>query len=149
MKNKDAFTKILAIVGTVLVWIPILKPIEYSVAAIFKRDIVWLDFLMPAELFLMMLVGGGLLIWAALRRRSRLRLISWCLGIAASLLFEGYGLSVLPGLISGETEPAGWWQALSYAAITLYSVGLVLMGVGGVLLLLDLPKPSRPSREGL
>jgi peptidoglycan/LPS O-acetylase OafA/YrhL len=107
------------------------------------------DYLMPAELFPATLVGGGLLIWAALRARSRRRLIGWGLGIAVGLLVGGQVLAVVTGLASGETEPAGWWWALVLASIVIYTLALVVIGVGGVLLLRDLFKPSRLPTESL
>jgi hypothetical protein len=149
MEKKDVFTKILAIVGTVLVWFPILAPVLLSAAVIIKAHMFRFDYLMPAELFPATLVGGGLLTWAALRAHARLRLISWDLGIAIGLLVGGQGLAVVTGLASGETEPVGWWWALVFASIVLYSLAVVVMGVGGALLLRDLFKPSRWSTESL
>ena len=83
-------------------------------------------------------IGGGLLFWAALRARSHHRLVGWGLGIAAGLLVGGQVLAVATGLASGETEPAGWQWALVLASIAAYSLTLIVVGVGGVLLLRDL-----------
>jgi len=149
MEKKGVLTKILAIVGTVLVWFPILAPVLLSVAVIIKDRMFRFDYLMPAELFPATLVGGGLLIWAALRARSRRGLIGWGLGIAVGLLVGGQVLAVVTGMASGETEPAGWWWALVLASIVIYSLALVVIGVGGVLLLRDLFKPSRLPTESL
>jgi len=139
MEKRDVLTKILAIAGTVLVWFPILVPVLLSVAII-KERMFRFDYLMPAELFPAALVGGCLLIWAALRARSRRRLFSWGLGIAAGCLVGGQVLAVVTGLASGATEPAGWWWALVLASILVYSLALVVIGVGGLLLLRDLFK---------
>ena len=138
MEKKGGLTKILAMVGTVLVWLPILAPFVLSMAAITKERVFRFDYLMPAELFPVALVGGGLLIWAALRVRSHLRLIGWGLGIAVGSLVGGQVLAVVTGLASGETEPVGWWWALALASIVVYSLALVVIGVGGVLLLRNL-----------
>jgi hypothetical protein len=97
---------------------------------------------MPAELFPVVLVGGGLLIWAALRVRERRRLIGWSLGIACGGLVGGQALAVVTGLASGETQPAGWWWALVLACMGVYALAVVGMGVGGVLLLRHLFKPA-------
>ena len=143
MEKKGILTKILAIVGTVLVWFPILAPILLSVAAITKERMFRFDYLMPAELFPATLVGGCLLIWAALRARSRRRLFGWGLGIAVGALVGGQALAVVTGLASGETEPVGWPWALVLASLAIYSLALVVMGVGGLLLLRDLFKTPR------
>lgn len=138
MKKKDALTRILAIAGTVLVWFPILAPVLISVAIIIKEHIFRFDYLMPAELFPVILAGGGLLIWAALRAHSRWRLIGWGLGTAICLLVGGQTFAVVTGLASGEVEPVGWRWALVLASIVVYSLAIVVIGVGGVLLLRDL-----------
>ena len=140
MEKKDIFTKILTIVGTVLVWIPILAPFLFSALRFIEGRVFRFDYLMPAELFPVALVGGGLLLWAALRARSRRGLIGWGLGIAVGLLVGGQALAVVTGLASGEMEPTGWWWALVLASIVIYSLALVMMGVGGLLLLGDLFK---------
>ena len=105
--EKGIITKILTIAGTALVWFPILAPVLLSVAVIFSNQIFRFDYLMPAELFPVALAGGGLLIWAAIRARSRLALVGWGLGIAVGMLVGGQVLAIVTWLASGETEPAG------------------------------------------
>jgi hypothetical protein len=141
MEKKGILTKMLAIVGTVLVWLPVLAPVVLSMAAIIEERVFRFDYLMPAELFPVALVGGGLLIWAALRVRLHRRLIGWGLGIAVGSLVGGQVLAIITGLASGETEPDGWWWALVLASIVVYSLTLVVIGVGGVLLLREPFKP--------
>ena len=147
MEKKSVLTKILAIAGTMLVWFPILAPVFFSIVSVLSDGVFRFDYLMPAELFLAALAGGGLLVWAAIRARSRQRLIGWGLGIAAGLLVGGQALAVVTGLASGETEPAGWWWALVLASLVVYSLALVVMGVGGVLVLRDLFKIPRSATK--
>jgi hypothetical protein len=149
MKNKGIFTKILAITGTVLVWFPVLAPILLSVIFLITEGVFRFDYLMPAELFLSALMGGVLLFWAALRVRSHQKHIGWSLGLAAGLLVGMQELAVVTGLASGETEPGGLWWALVLAMLVLYSVALVSLGIGGVLLLRDLFKTQKSPTESL
>jgi len=149
MEKMGVLTKILAIAGTVLVWFPILAPVLLSLALLVKERVFRFDYLMPAELFLFALAGGGLLIWAALRARLRWRLIGWGLAIALGLLMGGQALAVLTGLASGETEPVGLWFALVLASIVGFSLALVGIGIGGLLLLRDLFKTPQSSTESL
>jgi hypothetical protein len=142
MAKKDTFTKILAIVGTVLVWFPILAPVLLTVIFLITNRFFRFDYLMPAELFPFALAGGGLLLWAALRVRLHLKLIAWGLGIAAFMLVGGQALAVVSGLASGETEATGFWWILVIASLVVYSLALVAMDVGGVLLLRDLFKTT-------
>jgi hypothetical protein len=147
MPKKDLLTKTIGIVGTILAWFPILAPILFSLAFLVQAGILRFDYLMPAEFFSVALSGGVLLIWAALRAHSRLRLIGWSTGLAAGLLVGGQALAVATGLASGETEPSGFWWALVVASLALYSLALIGIGVGGVLLLRDLFKTDRSPKK--
>jgi len=100
MEKRNALTKIITIVGTVLVWFPILAPILLGVVSLIADGIFRFDYLMPAELFPIVLIGGGLLVWSAVRARAYLKLIAWGLGIALHLLAwqPGLGGGHRPGL---------------------------------------------------
>ena len=140
MEKNHLLTRILAIVGTLLVWLPLLAPVFFSISAFFTRPGSGLrfDYLMPAELFPLALVGAGLLLWAAIRQRRLRGLIGWGLGSAVFLLFASQGLAVLTGLADGRTEPGGWQSALVLGALVAYILAVVAIAVGGVLLLRDL-----------
>ena len=144
MEKKNVLTKGLAIVGTVLAWFPILATIIISALGFFRRGFLRVDYLMPAELFLFALDGGLLLLWAALRARSRRAIIGGGLGAAVIFLAASMVLASVTGLASGAVEPGGWQMMLVLALIALYSLALVVMGVGGILLVRDLNKPSVP-----
>jgi hypothetical protein len=144
MGKKGILTKALAIVGTVLVWIPILAPVLFSAASLIQARMFRFDYLMPAELFPAVLVGGGLLLWAALRARARRGLIGGSLAGAVILPVAGQALASVTGLASGRTEPTGWPWALVLASLALYVLALVVLGVSGVLLLRDLFNAARP-----
>lgn len=147
MSNKGTFTKVLAVAGTVLVWLPIVLPLFFSMAFLIQRGVFRFDYLMPAELLLLVLIGGGLLFWAALRAHSNWRRISWSLGIAVSLLVFGQGLAIITGLASGEMEPVGVWWVIVLASMIGYSIGVVVLGIGGLLLLRELFSPIYPQES--
>jgi len=148
MEKRGVFTKILAVVGTFLVWIPILAPVLFSGIALIRSGMFRFDYLMPAELFFFALIGGILLLWAALRARRRRGLIGGAFAAAIVLPVLGSVIASLTGLASGETEPGGWQWALVLAALAAYSLALVAVGVGGLLLLYDLfHKPRPPAVE--
>ncbi len=138
MTKKDLLTKILAGGGTVLIWLPILAPVLFSLLRLLTGRIFNFDYLMPAELFPLALAGGGLLIWAAVRARSRLPIILWGLVIAVGMLFAGSNLAEITGLATGQIEPTGWQWALVVASLVIYTLAVVVVGIGGVLLLRDL-----------
>ena len=133
--------RILAILGTVLVWSPILATIVNSLIDSLQSGLLRVDFLMPAELFPVALTGGGFLLAAALLRRLQRALIAWSLGAAVVALAGGQALAVFSGLESGAARPEGLPWVLVIASIAVYTLALVVMGVGGVLLLGDLLRP--------
>jgi hypothetical protein len=143
MEKKTTLTKILAVLGTVLVWLPLLAPVLFSALFLFTRRMFRFDYLMPAELFPLALVGGGLLLWAALRARAHRAQIGWGLAVAVVLLFGGQTLAVVTGLASGDIEPAGWWWILVLGSLGIYSLALVVIGLGGAMILRDLYKGPR------
>jgi peptidoglycan/LPS O-acetylase OafA/YrhL len=106
------------------------------------------DYLMPAELFPSVLVGGGLLLWAAVRVRSNRRLIGWSLAAAVCMLVGGQTLAVLTGLASGDSEPVGFWWALVILSLVVYVVSVAAMGAGGIRLLRELFSPRPQTGEG-
>ena len=144
MENKNIFTKILAIAGNVLVWLPIAAPVFFSAAMLIRSGMFRMDYLMPAELFPLVLVGGGLLLWAALRMRRQRGLIGWGLGGTFVLLLGSQWLAVATGLADGRTEPNGWQWALVLGGLTGYILAVIVIGVGGILLLrhLFMRKPA-------
>jgi hypothetical protein len=140
MEQKNVLTKILAIVGTVLVWFPILAPILLALSMFSARGRFLFDYLMPMELFLFAFIGSGLLLWATLRAHSRVKFIASGIGIAVAMFFGVEWFAVITGLASGEREPVGWVWNIAIAALVVYIIGVLLVGMGGVLLLRDLFK---------
>ena len=147
MANKGILTKSLAVAGTLLVWLPIAAPLVLSAGTFIGERAFRLDYLMPAELFPAALVGGALLLWAAVRAQSDSRLIAWGLAIAAGMLFGGQGFAMITGMAFGQGTPATWWLAILIGTLVIYTVAVVAMGVGGVRLLRGLFGPPRSSAE--
>ncbi len=134
MDNKASVTKLLAVAGTVLAWIPILFTILTSVVGTARSGTLRFDYLMPAELFPIALVGALLLLLAARRAHSHLRPIRWSFGAAVAFLVGGQAIAVVSGLASGAIEPSGWIWAVVIASIALFSLALVALGIAGILL---------------
>src|SRR5512147_511105 len=73
MEKRNTLTKILAILGTLFAWVPLLAPIFFSLMRLLQAGRFQFDYLLPAELFPLAWLGGGLLIWAAIRARLRIQ----------------------------------------------------------------------------
>lgn len=145
MAKKDRFTKILAVIGTLLACFPILAPFIFSLIRYSRVNQFQIDYLMPAELFPLALLGGVLLFWAAVRARSHRGLIGWGLVVAAGMLIGSQALAVVTGLASGAREAAGWPWLLVLALLALYVLALLLIDAGGILLLGDLFRRRAPA----
>jgi hypothetical protein len=140
MERKDTFTKLLAITGTILIWLPFIAPVVFSIIRLVQSARFMFDYLLPAEIFFVALLGGALLIWAALRAKKWLKMVAWGLGISIALLLAAMGLASVTGLASGATEATGWQWVLVLGVLILCYLSMMVTGAGGILLIRDLYK---------
>lgn len=138
--EKGTFTKILAAAGTLLVWIPIGFTVLTSAAGTVLTGSFRFDYLMPAELFLFALAGMVLLIWSALRSGLRRKLIVSSSVLASFFFGACIVIAEITGMASGRTEAAGLPLFMTMLMLALYSVSLIVIGTGGVMLWKDLFK---------
>jgi hypothetical protein len=138
MKTKRMLTKAVALIGALLAWFPIVAAVVVAVAGSLRERAVRFDYLMPAELAPAAFLGGGLLLWAAMRAHTRRRPIALGLGLMVAMLVGGQALAVATGLASGAREPAGWAFALVLAALAAYTLALAEVAISGGLLVRDL-----------
>ncbi len=136
--KKGGFSKGLAIAGTALAWLPIVAPVVVTVVFLITNGLFRFDFLMPAELFPLALLGGGLLVWAALRARSQRGWILGGLGAAIALLLISQLVAEVTGLANGDAELVGFWFVLVVVMIVAYTLAVIAMAVGGSLLIRNL-----------
>lgn len=147
MINRNTFTKALAIIGTILAWLPIQAPIILSAIRLIQTGQFQFDYLIPAELFPLAMIGGGLLIWAAIRARVWLKLISWSLGLAAFFLVASQAVAIYSGLATGAIPATGWQWVLVVALLVGYIIAVLVMGVGGLMLLFELFTRTKPTEK--
>lgn len=140
MVKKITITRIMALIGTILVWIPILAPLLFSAVRFFRSQSFQMDYLMPGELFPLVLVGGGLLVWAAFRALLRQRLLLWGFLTAILFLVGGQAYAVVSGIASGKIEAAGVPWGLVMGSFIIYILAIIFIGINGILLLRDLKK---------
>jgi hypothetical protein len=148
VEKKDRLTKALAVIGTLLVWLPLLMPLVFAVFLFFTRGFFGFDYLTPAELFMVVLLGSASLLWAALRAHSYVRLVGGGFLLAVIVLVAGQWIAVATGLASGEVQPTGWRWGLVIGSLAIYWLGLIIVGTGGALLVRDLFKASPHLQKG-
>jgi O-antigen ligase len=131
------FTKAPAAVGALLVWFPIVATIATGAIAWTEHDVHLFDPLMPAALFPFAFVGAVLLLGASLLARSRRWLILLGLMLMVLLLATSLALAFDPRVASDEVD-ADSSRMLAIASLAGYTLALVVVAVGGVLLVRDL-----------
>jgi hypothetical protein len=132
MEKKGFLTKFLAITGTVLEWLPILVMIATSTMGTLRSGMFRMDYLIPAELFPAVLIGAGMLLWAALRLRFDVKPVLWGLiGVVAGLVIS-QGIAVVTGLASGRVEAAGWRWVLVMGLLLVYVLAECFLGILGI-----------------
>lgn len=135
MESKLRFSRVLAIGGTVLAWLPILAMIILAVSHLIRSGRFMADYLLPAELFLVVLAGAGLLLWAALRAKILVKPIAWGAVVLVAALLLSQGAAVVTGLASGEHEFTGWRMIVTLSLLILYELAVVYLGVIGITLI--------------
>lgn len=118
-ENRKIITGLLAAGGSTLVLLPILAPVFFSLVKLTQGGPFMLDYLMPAELFPVAILGGVMLIWAAARARSKRVIIGWSSAIAIISLIGGQLIAVITGLASGATK-TGWLAMGTRPHLTFY-----------------------------
>jgi hypothetical protein len=145
------FSKILALSGTPLVCFPLLAPVFFSIVSFLRDRRLRLDYLLPADCFPIVLIGGLLVLAVALRARSHRRLIGGSLAVAAVAPAGGQGMAVAvaTGMASGAVKPAGWPWVTAIACIIVCLAAVAVLGAGGLILsrrLFGRPRPPEGMR---
>ena len=130
MEKKNVFTRSLAIIGTILAWLPVAAPFIFGFISLASDGIFRFDYLMPAEFAFLAFAGGILLLWAAIRARSRVGIIAWGLGIAVA------AMAVL--MLGGDVVPGSLEYWLAMGMLLVNALAVVLLGISGILLWKDL-----------
>jgi hypothetical protein len=143
MNTKILLTKMLAITGTVLDWLPIIGTIVLSAVSTIGSGIFLFDFLMPAEFFPLAIGGSLLLLWAGLRAKRLARPISWALDGVIGFFVLSQAVAILTGLSSGAVVNGGWQENLANGLLAGYVLSVIAMGVLGIRLVVSLFEPVK------
>jgi len=149
MGSKNVLTKLLAVIGTILVWVPLLAMLLFAAIGYLQTGQFTLDYLLPEELLPISLptiiIGGLLLIWAALRAHKRRAIIAISLVVAVILIISSNVIAAVSGLASGVTAPAGLPYYLTLGGIIGFDIALVVIGNEGISLIRDVFKRAKVS----
>ncbi len=126
MNTRQLVSRLLATVGTLLVWIPVVAPLFFALSRAARGAGFLYDYLLPAEIFPLSLVGAALLVTAALLSHHRLVTVLLPPGLMIALFAAISLTAVVTGLADGSVGMGGWQWYLVIGLLVLYSIaGLV------------------------
>lgn len=130
--TRTVTARALAVVGTVLVGVPLTAPFALAAVRFAFAGDLRVDVLIPGELFAVVFLGGATLL-AGSFIADRLSMVVGATAATGVVLFGVTAwISDSTGLASGAAEPAGWPLILLSAAYALYVgavIGLFAVGV--------------------
>ena len=132
MNKPSGLTKGLAVVGTLLTGLPLVLPVLFGLLHWARSGELLIDFLMPAELFFVILAGGGLLILAAVRQKNMVKPLLWALGAAAAFLVLTQVAAQVTGVASSPVEVYDWRMGLIYALLAIFILSCIALLIVGV-----------------
>ena len=132
MKKQSVFTRVLIIVGSILVWVLALLQIVFSFRPLPGGGKFHLDYLLPAVLALFCLLGGVLLIWAAIRAKTGRKLVIWSFAAAVFFLVYSQLMTVWLGLVADQLGESAWQMTIVFGLQLLYWAALALLGIAGI-----------------
>jgi len=129
VQKRQGLTRVLAILGTVLLCLPVILVVVLTVGGV-PKEVGWLPFFAVGamDVFPVVALGGGLMLWAAIRAHSPCRVLGWSLAAPVG--------SIVFGVVWSQPVPTGGWVLVVTAAlVVLYWIGLLISGVSGISLL--------------
>jgi hypothetical protein len=142
MEKKRVFSLVLAILGTTLLWLPIVFMVITAIIGSIGAQRFMCDYMIPAEVGFLVIGGAAALLWAAIRERKFIKPVVWIIGITVVLILGCTGLAAASGLASGrvqETDVPGVLLVVQ-AALIGYDVAVAAMGVVGILMIKEFAK---------
>lgn len=126
--------QVLGIAGTVLAGIPIAAPLVLLLISLLTGRGARLDFLLPGELIVAVVLGGLCLLAAALLSQGLRVIVGTTLGVVVAL-FALVGVTAdATGLASGATQPEGWPLVVVGTVYGLYVLAVIGQFAVGVML---------------
>lgn len=130
MSTKPFWPKVMALGGTLMVLAPLAFTLLLGIIHLLSSKFLMFDYLLPAELYPLVFIGGLMLIAVAFWQKLERKLIGVSLGVAtlALLLVIAIGLA---GLEPKAGQPVSFQMIIIYLLLTVYTGALVALGWGG------------------
>ncbi|MBU4556879.1 MAG: hypothetical protein KJ747_08420 [Actinobacteria bacterium] len=142
MKKRRERTRILALIGTVLVALPLLAPFVFGLLRVGSPRGFVLDYLMPFEVYPVTLVGVVLLLWATIRAHVRKGAATVAVTGMIGGLVLGSVAAEATGIAQSVERLEAWKYALTGAMFAVSVLAQIALVAVGALLSRDLVEAS-------
>lgn len=133
-KPKTILSKIFALAGAILLWVPIAFLFVTAVIASIAEKQLLFDYLMLAELFWLVVSGLILLLVASILSKHFIKWFAWGSAAALAAFAAGQILAAASGLSSGTLSQSNAVLAVVIASIAVYNLVIVALAVLGIVL---------------
>ena len=133
-KLKITIAKVLALVGMIALWAPILFMFLTAIVGSIMGKALLFDYLTLAELYFVVIPGLVLLFIASLLAGKYQKCFGWGGALAVLLLVGALALAALSGLASGALPSSGPIFVTVIAAIIVYNVLVVTLAILSIFL---------------
>ena len=124
-----------AVIGTGFVWLPVILMLVTGIMGSFVANQFLMDYLLPAELFLMEVIGCILLISGSILANILKKTIIIISIVIVVVVPGSQFIAVMSGLASGAMGPNGWIFFLVLGLIFVYDILVVVTGILGIRLI--------------
>lgn len=132
MQNKTYWVRVMIAAGIMIVLSPLLIMVLASAIHLFRSGFLVFDYLLPAELFPLVLIGGLLLLAVSLSQKMEQRLVGLGLAIPVLSLMLLIGYARLSGMDSSPDGPGTVQRVMIGLLMATYIAGLIVLAWGGI-----------------
>ena len=147
MKPKDTPGRILAEIGTILVWLPVAASLISTILLLIQSGVFQIDYLLPVETAPCALVGSLLIWWAALRAKFNQKAVG--VGMAGVTVFL-VGTPII-AIVNSPASSGSLFSPLQSSSVVAGLVGfdlaLIWIGIAGIQLTQELIRRNRPPAD--
>jgi hypothetical protein len=124
-----------AVIGTILIWLPVIFMLITGIIGSLRANQFLMDYLLPAELFFVEVIGCILLIIASLLANIMKKIIIIMSIVIVVVLPACQLIAVVSGMASGAMTPDGLIWYLVLGLLFIYDILIVVIGILGIRLI--------------
>lgn len=132
MKFKEQAFKITTIIAVFLLLSPIAFMLLTAIPTLVNLQMIRIDYLIPLEVFPIVLTGAGILTLIACKTNIYKRKICTLVVLLIVMFFGGQYLAVITGISDGSASATGWAFITVVISMIAYDILAVIIGIYGI-----------------